>query len=173
MFIIGIAGKKRSGKDEVCKALMDKFSETKRCVRVGFADALKQEVAEACDVTLNDIERNKENFRLILQGWGTDFRRSLHGKNYWIHIVEQTIASLPKDTVVIIPDVRFNNELEFVLNNGGMLIKVVRPDLVDNDTHASETSLSNENFIFHHTIINNGTLTELKHKVYALHTTQF
>jgi hypothetical protein len=67
----------------------------------------------------------------------------------------------------IITDMRFPNELEAVIKNGGITIRVVRPDMNSLQSmipaHASETALDNTTFDYE--IINDGTMEELVKKV--------
>ena len=144
MFILGICGYKKSGKDEVCNVLIRHLL-PKSVLRVGFADALKEEVAKACGVTVQFIEDNKENFRLILQGYGTDFRRNLHGEDYWTLKLLHKLNKLPESThLVIVPDVRFHNEASVIIAAGGVIWRVVRPTGDGHlDTHVSETNIMN------------------------------
>lgn len=145
--LIGISGKKRSGKDTLCQSLLNRLDNS---VRVAFADQLKEEVAEACGVSLEYLEHHKANFRYILQGWGTEFRRQLTGLNYWIEQLDNCVAAwhLGSD-FIIIPDVRFQNEHAYVKQNGGIMIRINRPDMVSTDTHPSETDLDSAVFDFY------------------------
>ena len=158
--IIGISGKKGAGKDTVATIIQSMQS----CVvgRIGFATELKKEVARALGVTVEYIEQNKSNFRLILQGWGTDYRRKLCGEDYWVRIMEKAIQHMSRCDIILIPDVRFQNEYDFVKRACGMLIRVNRTGLVS-DTHKSETELDNNTFDF--TITNDDTLESLVEQV--------
>jgi len=64
-----------------------------------------------------------------------------------------------------ITDVRFPNEAQCIRAAGGMILKVVRPSLVgtQGDTHASETSV--DQIKPDHTLINDGTVEDLREKV--------
>lgn len=159
MIIIGISGKKGAGKDAVCNVLLHHF---KNSVRIAFADALKEEVAKACGRTVRFIEENKPNFRLILQGWGTDYRRKLCDENYWINEwlrkVYQTTA-----TLVVVPDVRFQNEAAIIKELGGEVWRVFRKGLESDDTHASETDM--DKFRYDTEIHNDQTLLRLEKEV--------
>lgn len=167
--IIGIAGKKKVGKDLVCDYIKELLA-PKLVNRIAFADALKGEVARGCSVTGKEIvdipfiEKNKDAFRMILQGWGTDFRRNLCDKNYWILKLKDTIDNTPSHIyAVVIPDVRFLNEAYWIKSIGGTVIQVSRRiGLVDN--HISETELCNSDFPFDFYISNESSLEELKLK---------
>jgi len=176
MKLFGIHGKKQSGKDETYKAIKS-FYELKGCKveRIAFADSLKEEVAKACGVSLQFIEEHKDNFRLILQGWGTDFRRKLHNDNYWIIKTLNKIIVSNAD-VIVIPDVRFKNEYDAIAHSDGKLWKVVRksyelgghkeiPSYSKPDTHASECDLDDVTS-WDVQIDNSGTLTQLEKEVH-------
>lgn len=169
MKLIGLAGKKKTGKDTVCKFIQEILS-PKIVKRIAFADALKGEVSRACIavggpvVSLEYIEEHKDNFRLILQGWGTDFRRNLCDQYYWINKVSDAINKLDSTVyAIIIPDVRFMNEAKWIHSNGGRVIHVSRrTGLVD--LHPSETELTDDNFPYDFYISNESSLNELKLK---------
>ena len=142
MNLIGISGKKQSGKDSVCE-FIKKTLEPHRVVRLAFADEVKFEVANACGVSIEYIERNKKHFRLILQGWGTDFKRDLVDKDYWIKKMGVKILRLPDSIhTTVISDVRFLNEANLIKTCGGILVRVNR-DSVQSDEHISEVELDN------------------------------
>ncbi len=163
MKIIGISGLIGSGKSTLARYIMDAVPNSKE---IAFADALKDEVAVACGVTRAYLDANKSHFRLILQGWGTDFRRQLCSKNYWL--VEWrnrvTKAAINDCRLVVAPDVRFDNEVRMVKAGGGIVVRVERIECGIASDHPSE-QLSILNTEFDITINNNGTLDELKARV--------
>lgn len=142
MKILGISGKKQAGKDTLADFIAAIYPG--KIVKVGFATALKREVAQACNVSIQCIEENKSNFRKILQGWGTDFRRNMFGDDYWLRQMEDALVKYSEADLAIIPDVRFVNEAMFVSQHNGILVRVNRFNQVpDGDTHESETQLDN------------------------------
>lgn len=167
MLIIGISGKKRSGKDTVAGLLMAKLN--RRCEKFNFADPLKAEVCWNYRVSREYLEEHKENFRLILQGHGTDYRRRLFGDTYWIVQWIGAASKLDREGTEILftTDVRFKNEATTIKHNGGILIRVSRnesADIVDNDKHSSETELDNYNG-FDYVIRNDNSLKMLEIEV--------
>ena len=171
MIIIGLVGKKRSGKDTFGQILEWNSPIINRVIRVAFADALKREVALAVTVvdgiignkrsaiTPKFIDEHKEMFRLILQGWGTELRRELYNRNYWTAQLQRRIGELHPDSVVYIPDVRFRNEADLVKELGGINVSIVRPNYhIDGDTHTSEVEL--ETISCDYQVINSGTLED-------------
>jgi len=160
-YIIGITGKKKSGKDEVCKCLFDIYKN--KVQRIGFADALKEEVSKGCGVPVEYIELHKDVFRSALQWWGTDFRRNLFRTDYWIIELKKRVKQCPAELIVI-PDVRFVNEAKALVEElGATIIKVVRPNASSTiDMHQSETEMDE---IQYDVIINNDkSLKELRSK---------
>ena len=187
MFVIGIAGKKRHGKDAVAKIIMNYAKEHGHvAVKRAMADPLKEECAKmiaeelaansSCDSKLTTYEHvladmnsdeTKEKYRLLLQWWGTEFKRSID-PDYWVKRSEAwlTVAKNYVDLVVI-PDVRFVNEIEMVKQLGGIVIRVERPQLVQCDVHASEKLLDDYKD-WDSVIVNAGTLDELEQHVRAV-----
>lgn len=162
MTIIGISGKKQSGKDEVFR-IIKKHQPT--AVRIAFADEVKREVAQATNCTIEYMEAHKDVFRTIYQWWGTDFRRNLCNPDYWCDCWLDTIHKLQHDAIVVTPDIRFLNEVELFHDMGQPVWRINR-GLIITDTHASETEL--DNYEFPLTINNNGTLAKLETRVLQL-----
>jgi hypothetical protein len=114
-----------------------------------FADPLKREVAAACGVTVQHINENKRDYRLLLQAWGTEYRRNHFGDDYWINQLYQEIIRLSlthKDAIIVVPDVRFLNEYKSILKCNGVMVRVERLECDVDDQHASETGLDNQRF---------------------------
>lgn len=177
MILIGISGKKGSGKNTIATFIEQAVKEYCKdidvipVVTLAFADPLKDEVCKACGVTRDYLEQNKSNFRLILQGWGTEFRRRLQDDNYWIKQWLKAATKISDDTVLLVPDCRFKNEYNTIKDCGGLMWRVERvyselakqhSDVVlnSNDNHPSETEL--DNYKFDETINNNHTLNSLE-----------
>jgi hypothetical protein len=164
MKIIGISGKKRSGKDEACSAILAAYPGLGR--RMAFADPLKAEVAAACGVSVETLERHKQHFRTILQGWGTEFRRQFSGNNnYWIDRLTDELECLEAigGKLAVITDVRFPNEFQLVKDRGGIVLRIESLRCNNNDSHPSETAL--DDHLFDITIRNDGTLDEFRSAV--------
>lgn len=162
MKVLGITGYKQSGKDTAANELKRLWL-PKRTVQINFADALKQEVATACGVSVSFINAHKDNFRLILQGWGTNFRRQMHGDSYWTLKWVKSLIDLPTTPdYIICSDVRFLNEANVIKQAEGKLVRVVRPGFLS-DGHASETE--QDKIEADYTIVNDGTLEDLRNKL--------
>lgn len=148
--LIGLGGKKKAGKDTVCRILGELYPDT---LRLAFADALKAELAAACDVPISVVEEKKDVFRLGLQWWGTEFRRGLSGPDYWVDQLKirldaaRAMFAEKPGALIVVTDVRFPNEADFVRAEGGLLVQVRRESLqAGHDLHLSETALDDYEF---------------------------
>lgn len=126
--IIGISGVARSGKDTLANGFVKIFEELGvKAKRYALADELKLEVRSFIKKTLNiDVfdltDYQKKLIRPFLVFWGTHIRRE-NNKNCWIESLEK---QLKPDTLTIVSDIRYENEAEWVKNNGGILIHISR-----------------------------------------------
>jgi len=131
MKLIGLCGKKQSGKDTAFSQAADILRREygKKVGRVAFADPLKQEVSVITGFRVEFIEEHKQDFRTLLQVWGTDFRRHFNGSDYWLNKMDKIVAnSTSHYDMLFITDVRFKNEADFVRDRGGQLVRVERRD---------------------------------------------
>jgi len=173
--IIGLTGRKRSGKDTVGKYMVDRGY-----TRVAFADALKnacREIFGFTDEQLNgdELKETVDDYwehtpREILQTVGTElFRNTLPkfcnniSNDIWIRVVGKKINDLISQgqTKIVITDVRFENEYRFIKQQGGKIFKIIRPDNIrhNNSPHESEKLI--DNMRYNKLIINNGTIADL------------
>ena len=158
--VISISGAKRSGKDTVTEMLVARIGGAKR---VALADPIKAILMDMMGLTYEELEdlKNDENkpHRKYLQNLGQK-AKEFFGESCWRDYSRHVIASLPKNSVAVISDVRF----PFETQRGDLTINVVRRSLGKNtDTHASENGM--KGFEFDITIYNNGTLEELETQV--------
>jgi len=195
--IVGVSGKKRSGKDSFYLALKRWCSVRMPVERMAFADALRDEAAAAIsqvpptNFTKEEVvarmtsDEHKERYRLLLQWWGTEYRRCEFGSEYWVESLRMRLAekinliqpgSTP--TLFVITDVRFQNEAEAIKTWGGSLVRVVRTEprsvlgvpripslLPGKREHPSETAL--DNYRGWNVVIKASNLTELDARVYT------
>jgi hypothetical protein len=162
MKIIAFTGYKKSGKDAAATALKQLLLPAK-VRQINFADALKQEVAAACGVTVAYINEHKDDYRSMLQVWGTDFRRKLHGNAYWVLKWLEAVNKLPTPPdYLLCTDVRFINEAAVVRTLGCTIIRIDRPGVFA-DGHASETEQREIHADF--TVHNDKTVEDLKTKL--------
>lgn len=166
--IIGIAGKKQVGKNTVASMLQYLIEEKydKEFTILPFAYILKKNVS---DILHCRPERLEEEWfkempidwlygitpRDLLQRIGTEVGRHIDS-NIW---TESYFRAVDSDANLIIPDVRFKNEVDSITQRNGVVIHILR-NTSYTDTHISETDLDNyknPNYI----IINNSDLSDL------------
>lgn len=139
MIILGIAGKKQSGKD----TFADYIIQCARgiVVKKSLSDPLKDEVAQLLNIPRQRIDNEKAHFRPLLQWYGTEWKRAEFGNDYWIKKLEEKVL-LSNAHIIIIPDVRFANEVDWVRHMGGTVIKMERLRAVEIDNHISENQIN-------------------------------
>lgn len=128
--VIGLGAKARSGKDTVAAAIANQQPGVKV---QGFAVALKA----YCHVAHGMREKDSR----LLQVVGTDVWRHLD-PDIWVRVLHDMTHNDPP-RVLIVPDVRFPNEADFIHQVGGYLARIDRIDRpIDRDpNHPSETAL--------------------------------
>ena len=101
--------------------------------------------------------------RRFLQRLGTEGARATFGDNCWVELMRDQYYKLEGFATLVVPDTRFPNEAKAIHEEGGKIIKVIRPnpyDLGDNALHASERGIDGD------IVINNdGDLAALEIKV--------
>ena len=151
--IIGLGHKARRGKGAVAARLCDAHGFS----QVDFATALYEECRQLHGMADKDAR--------LLQDWG-QFRRDHYGSDYWVQKLAEHIERFPSDYVIT--DVRYPNEAEWVLAQGGRLWRVERTDGPLEDIgrqlkHESEVAL--DDFTgWERTILNDGSREDL-HRV--------
>ena len=139
--IIGICGLIGSGKGTVADILVERNYKN-----ISFADKLKDGVAEVfgwnramLEGDTDDSRKWREqpdNFwsnetgkeitpRLVLQLFGTDCMRDGFDNGIWVSLVKKKLLENPQ-TDFVIPDVRFENEINMIKEVGGEVWVVVR-----------------------------------------------
>jgi hypothetical protein len=127
--IIGISGVARSGKDTLANNFVNIFKSLGiKAKRYALADELKKEIRPFLkkhtgldSFTQNDEE--KKMIRPFLVAYGTNIRRAMN-KNCWI---ETLTKKLKNDEITIVSDVRYENEADWIQENG-FLIHIARLD---------------------------------------------
>lgn len=109
--------------------------------------------------------------RYLAQTLGTEWGREIIDQQIWLKIAQQKYARVSETSEMkggrivgmgmIIPDVRFENEAQWIVDAGGLLLKVERPDLeeISENSHASEAGF--DPALIHHTIINDGPPSQM------------
>ncbi|PSL04092.1 hypothetical protein CLV30_10695 [Haloactinopolyspora alba] len=163
--VIGLTGKKRSGKGEFARRLVEEHGFT----QVSLAGPLKDAALELDPVIGVEFSGRGSDFDAIrlseivdTLGWEQakeirEVRRTLQhmgvgvrnlDEDFWLRIALERIGDTPGP--VVVDDVRFPNEADAV-QLLGHLVRIVRPGLESDDTHDSETALDDwpVNFTIH------------------------
>jgi dephospho-CoA kinase len=153
MLLIGVTGKKGSGKDTAADYISLRYGYRK----IAFADQLKFLSSKYLG-----WNGKKDSYgRALLQFAGTEIARQ-KSDNIWVDFMRLNLsflkASLNTDKFII-SDVRFDNEANFIKEkaSNGLLMEI-RRDGEDVDAHKSESGISvKPDFI----IFNNGNVRDL------------
>ena len=173
MYLLGIAGKARSGKDLAARYFRDqhKFN------HIAFADPLKRMASmltqEPEHTFHHDVLKEQEvpwlgmTRRRVLQILGNDAIKPYFGPDIWARVMEQRLLGpLKSYNSIVISDVRFNEEAEMIHRLGGHVLQLQRDAAGlsgDAGAHSSEAGVSEDLIDFH--IDNNGTVGELCHEL--------
>lgn len=174
MNIIGLTGSKFHGKDTVAD-LIQKYG-TNRVVRLSFAEPIKKALSVIHVIPYNyfDDPKLKElplpqwggrTPRQLAQWFGTDIYRNQFDREIWLKNMLMRIEKYnSEDCTIVVTDCRFDNEIEFVRNIGGVIWKVDASLRVppSGDSHESENGVSVPTDIV---IDNNGSYRELEELV--------
>lgn len=155
--IIGIAGRKRSGKNTAADVFVARGFDLH-----SFAEPIRSFVSMLINEEITD--KNKEaplpglglSPRQLMQTAGTEWGRAQH-PDIWLWSLKQRLP-----VMAVIHDVRFENEADFIRNAGGIVIHIVR-DGLPSDGHASEAGI--ERKAGDVVIYNNGSLAHFLLKV--------
>jgi len=182
--LIGICGHAGSGKDTVASYIHLNHDNT---WKLAFAKVLKQAAAKLFGLDPEDFddrewkERHDKYWgvspRQMAQFFGTEMVRETLPKlipgiesDFWIHRLIMTLrgeddsAEYDSDDVVVISDVRFQNEYDWIIAQGGIIIHLTRPGAdgtVGIPGHASEAGIDFHASHQTYHLINDSTLEEL------------
>lgn len=179
--LIGLHGLAGSGKDTAAEILVEQQDWT----RGAFADRMRTAILALDPIVdfgrdehemsrsfrLSEIvaslgwdkaKRNYPEIRRLLQRFGTEAGRDIHGENCWVQIVLDPWFDGNYDLVVT--DARFPNECQAIRDLGGFVIEIVRPGLEKLEgNHASEAGVPRH--LIDVTIVNDGTVSQLHQKI--------
>lgn len=165
MQIIGVMGQKRSGKDSLASRMVEEhgftrvgFADSLKAAALAVnprvfgapPNVIESEIFKGVRDPWNSFapvplayyvdtwgwEEAKKHpeVRRILQELGVAMRGV--DEALWVRAAMNKIGAAPSN--VVVPDVRFPNEVEALRNAGAWIVRVDRPGLTDTDTHVSE-----------------------------------
>lgn len=161
--IIIFSGKQYSGKDTAAKIMLENMPDFHRCA---MGDIIKIEYGKQHNLTYEEIEKNKAQYRaglIELGNWGRS-----QSPDYWLN----KIISL--DGNIMVTDVRVPHEYEVFKNAGAITIRIE----ADRNTRAKRGTLIGENDItevgldnikdWDYVITNNSDYESFKEKVLSI-----
>lgn len=183
--LIGLHGKAGSGKDTVCDFLIGTY---KDMYPESFVGPLKKGLAEIFGIPLEHFEQRdiKEitnpywdrSPRWLAQYFGTEVLREHIDEYFWIKRLALRLnadsdthpewGAYDSNDTVVISDVRFQNEYDWVIANQGIIIHLTRDGAdgtVGIANHPSEQDINLHNKERTYVCENNGTIIDLKRKI--------
>jgi adenylate kinase family enzyme len=175
--LIAFTGRAGSGKDTAADFLTREYGFHK----TAFAAALKASARSKFGLSEwhTDTEEGKRTFipawgmtvRRLLQVEGTEATRNFYGTDFWVKRWEMTYRVLQDSGIenIVVVDCRFEEEAQAILELGGYVIEITRPDptqtgLVGAEAaHSSEAGVSKDLLDF--SISNDGSQEDLFRKV--------
>lgn len=154
---IGLCGKMGTGKDYIASNIILPFLEkvlSKKVIVWSFADQLKVNAMVENGLKYEDlyIAKTKES-RNLLQQKGTEKGRNIHGKDIWVRYLDAWSKILQHKgyEFIIIPDVRFIEEIHYLKAKSGVIFKIDAPyrnqerlkteNTIEISQHASESNV--------------------------------
>lgn len=185
--VIGLIGRKTSGKDTLCNFLREEATTTTKFIRMAFADRIKEVCAKMFafpDTTAFHDQRAKEcvhpeyyhkSPRELMQWFGTEVVRAHLGPDFWISRLAMDVENALNtyetyDKVTIcVTDVRFLNEAQFLIDKFGAKLVYIDADdrlgPIPDDAHVSEKEIYDVVEKFSDRVVkilNNDTVDEFK-----------
>lgn len=153
--------------DRTMKGMETELLSLGRCTSGEFSDwyigtAAGQVEAASLGVGVLTLPRSP---RWLMQTYGTDYRRN-SDVNYWINRLIDTMAAIPTGDNIVISDVRFQNESDFVkgesdTNEVWEIVRMNNPHHNKSDRHTSNMRLPAVDKV----LFNSGTINQLWRKV--------
>lgn len=176
--LVGISGKKGTG-----KTLLGGILKYHGFKIFNFADSLKGWTQQLLNVGIeytdgehkeSKVERlNNLSVRDFMIDFGQLMRKFSADGMFWVNkLYDRQLASLPDNSLVVIPDVRFPNEADFIRDKGGIIVRLERSLELNiyktEGTDASEVSLDNYNFDVLCPALKNKTPQDLEKLAYEI-----
>lgn len=160
---VGLCGYARVGKDTAAEHMVE-------YERFAFADALKNEASKMMEAIGLPADWSdpvfKARWRPLLVALGAGRRAT--DPDYWIKRLIYTLAArnIAKRDNVVITDVRYANEVQWILGQGGTVIRIERPGHAPANSEESRSFLEIDSmYPKMPTVVNDGTPADLVQKV--------
>ena len=168
MKLIGITGLARSGKDTIAKHLWTRYEFT----RIAFADPLKLAVQQTFALIQAQLQDDLKE--VVIPYWDLsprqmyqyvgDAYKETFGEDFWVKRWRLSYSVFRDTDHVVVPDVRFDNEVNEIRAFGGVIIRVIRGTGLEGvaGQHKSEAGIM---LPVNYTIDNLGSVSDLHDEV--------
>jgi len=163
--LIAFTGPAGSGKSTAAQHLVQECGYR----RIRFADPIKDMLRDF-GLTFAQVDGDlKETPCAMLEGktprramqtLGDEWGRQLIGPNVWVSAWERRVeenAWFQREFGIVVDDLRYPNELDAILRQGGLVIRVHRSEIMGVEAHVSE----NHTLFSQRVLINDGTPADL------------
>lgn len=169
--LVGVAGPARAGKGEAANALV--YSNY-GFLEYSFAAPMRQFVINLLGLkSLAELDQIKDKPHPLLKGktpryalqtLGTEWGRNTVSDSLWVDVC---LDRAMRTQHAVISDVRFNNEAQAIVDNGGFIIHVTRPGTqIAESTHASEAGIDQKYISYN--VVNDGTVADYHRKILVI-----
>jgi hypothetical protein len=168
--LIGITGRAGVGKDTAGDYLVKEHN----FARYAFADPIKHmltaglagvglSMASFTDRALKEhpLHAIGKSPRELAQTLGTEWGRQLVHPDIWLILADAAWRDVEACNAagLVITDVRFDNEAEWIINQGGRVVRITREQAQGVTAHASESGVHDDLILVD--VENDGTVAEL------------
>lgn len=158
MILIGLAGPARVGKDTAAEILAEEYG----LFRYAFAEPLKRMLETVFGDHFREGDRSGicpetgKSYRYMLQTLGTELGREMWHPDVWVRATERMWKGvqagevyvskkgqigMPQAFGMVLSDVRFDSEAEWIRNQGGTVIHLRRDGVEFSSDHVSESGV--------------------------------
>ena len=168
--LIGLTGYAQSGKDTLANILVEEYGYK----RVAFADKIRELLFEMdppvpmpegkivglqnlVEIYGWDVAKQNSTVRSMLQNLGVG-ARTVFGTDFW---VQEAIRPVKDSKNIVVTDVRFNNEADWIKSfEGSAIWRVKRNGVQAVNSHVSETQM--DGYPVDQIFTNNGSIEDLR-----------
>lgn len=153
--LIGLTGKSGCGKDVAASHLRNQYA----FEHYRFAEPLKQGLCKMFGFSEDVWETDEKDYvlphvgvspRVLAQTLGTEWGRETVDKDLWVKLLQRRWNQLNEANVatfgplpsLVVSDVRFDNEAQWIVKEGGTVIQIIRDVGRDVPDHASEAGIN-------------------------------
>lgn len=177
--LIGLTGWAGAGKSTVAEILVRDHGYTEMTFAAPMIDGLHtldpiigwvagEPVRFAAAVDALGWDTTKRTYgeaRRLAQRFGTDVVRNQIGVDTWVDVLRHRLNAHGDKSPVVVPDMRFPNEARLIRECGGVLARIERPGLYQQQAGAHESEQYAMHIMPDYVILNAGDMSNLRQQV--------